>query len=293
MSVPFVYAFDRSAPEGGWPKITVVTATFNRASMLESAMRSVLDQGYPNLEYIVVDGGSTDASVEIIRRYENRLAWWVSEKDEGQYAAINKGFAKSSGEIMCWLNSDDLFLPWTLHTVGRVFRDVPDARWITAGLRLFFGHEGNAASCKPWPAMSASSYFLGRAIPTRGHAIQQEATFWRRELWQEAGGELDTTCTLAADFDLWARFYLRAEPCVPKVPLAASRWHAEQRGVVGMARYVEECDRSLRARAEGGAGVSLATRLLGDGAAYRLGLDRTKRYLRLDRAIGRWRRCGR
>src|SRR5215469_5586779 len=95
------------------PKISIVTPSFNQAEFLEETIRSVLDQNYPNLEYVVVDGGSTDGSVDIIKKYAHRLAWWVSEPDDGQYAAINKGFKHSSGEIMAWINSDDKYLPWT------------------------------------------------------------------------------------------------------------------------------------------------------------------------------------
>src|SRR6267154_2378048 len=96
-----------------WPRISIVTPSFNQGSYLEETIRSVLDQNYPNLEYVVVDGGSTDRSVEILQRYADRLAWWSSEPDGGQYAAINKGFKHTSGEIMAWINSDDKYLPWT------------------------------------------------------------------------------------------------------------------------------------------------------------------------------------
>ena len=109
----------------GRPRITIVTPSFNQGQFLDQAMRSVLDQGYPDLEYMVVDGGSSDDSAEIIRDHEDRLAWWVSEPDGDQYDALNKGFARTTGEIMGWLNADDLHLSWTLALVAEVFRIAP------------------------------------------------------------------------------------------------------------------------------------------------------------------------
>src|SRR5687767_14913471 len=103
------------------PRITIVTPSFNQAQYLEQTLRSVLDQDYPNLDYIVVDGGSTDGSVEIIRRYADRLSWWVSEKDDGQSHAINKGFARAGGEVFGYINSDDILYPGALDAVARAY----------------------------------------------------------------------------------------------------------------------------------------------------------------------------
>src|SRR5438132_13711050 len=103
------------------PRITVVTPSFNQAEFLERTLRSVLDQGYPNLEYVVIDGGSTDGSVDTIRRYADRLAYWVAQPDSGQYDAINKGFQRTSGEVMAWINSDDKYAPWAFAVAAEVF----------------------------------------------------------------------------------------------------------------------------------------------------------------------------
>src|SRR5258706_15191827 len=112
------------------PRITIVTPSYNQAQYVDATIRSVLEQGYPNLEYIVVDGASTDGSAEVIRRHADRLAWWVSEKDGGQSAALAKGFARATGDVLAWLNSDDLYLPGTLATVARVFPPEPDVGFI-------------------------------------------------------------------------------------------------------------------------------------------------------------------
>src|ERR1035437_1184692 len=116
-----------------WPLITVVTPSFNQADNVERTIQSVLRQEYPALEYIIVDGGSSDGSVAIIRNYADRLHWWCSEPDEGQADAIAKGFARSGGEVLCWLNSDDILLPGALRAVGEYFRDHPLAEVVNGG----------------------------------------------------------------------------------------------------------------------------------------------------------------
>ncbi|HEY5792280.1 MAG TPA: glycosyltransferase, partial [Chthoniobacterales bacterium] len=117
-------------------KFSIVTPSFNQASHLEGTLRSVLDQPGVDLEYLVVDGGSTDGSREVIERHAGRLAWWCSERDGGQYAAINKGFARTTGDILGWLNSSDLYLPWTLITVQQIFTQFPEVQWITSLRKL-------------------------------------------------------------------------------------------------------------------------------------------------------------
>ena len=119
------------------PRISVVTPSFNQGEFLEATLRSVITQGYPELEYVVIDGGSTDDSVSIIERYEADLAYWVSEPDQGHAHALNKGFAKTTGEIMCWINSSDLYYPWTLETVAEIFSQLPQVDWIMGMSSIF------------------------------------------------------------------------------------------------------------------------------------------------------------
>ena len=131
------------------PRISLVTPSFNQGRFLAETMDSVLGQHYPDLEYVVVDGGSTDNSVDVIRAREGQLASWVSEKDAGQYDAINKGFAKTTGEVMAWLNSDDKYTPWALHVVGEVFAQLPEVQWLTTLLPLHWDERGLPTKCKP------------------------------------------------------------------------------------------------------------------------------------------------
>jgi len=123
--------FGNEAAVAHWPKISLVTPVFNSARYLEAAIRSALSQQYPNLEYIIVDGGSTDGSIDIIRKYESQLRLWMSESDRGMYDAINKGFARSTGELMGWISATDLLHPGSLSVVGGVFRRFPKVEWIT------------------------------------------------------------------------------------------------------------------------------------------------------------------
>lgn len=185
------------------PKITIVTPSFNQGKYLEDTMLSVLGQGYPNLEYIVIDGGSTDGSVDIIRKYEQQLAWWVSEEDNGLYDALQKGFARSSGEIMAWLNADDMYHPKSLFTVADLFERFGQVKWVM-GTNTFFDENGRAFLYDDLPYGQRWSRLRLQLFD--GRFIQQESVFWRRGLWDQAGGLIDQSHPLAADFELWLRF---------------------------------------------------------------------------------------
>lgn len=185
------------------PKITIVTPSFNQGKYLEDTILSVLGQGYPNLEYIIIDGGSTDGSLDIIRKYERQLAWWVSERDNGLYHALQKGFERSSGEIMAWLNADDIYHPKSLFTVADIFGRFGQVKWIM-GANTFFDEGGRAFLYDDLPY--GQRWSRRRLVLFDGRFIQQESVFWRRELWDLAGSAIDQNHPLAADFELWLRF---------------------------------------------------------------------------------------
>jgi hypothetical protein len=226
------------------PRISIVTPSFNQAAFLEETIHSVLDQNYPNLEYVIIDGGSTDGSVEIIRQYERHLAFWVSEPDGGQYDAINKGFRHTTGELMGWLNSDDKYLPWTFSTLADLMVCLPQIQWVTSLTHLFWDERGRMVQCESHPGFSRELVLRGGTLPGAGWPawafIQQESTFWRRELWQKSGGTLDLTYSLAADYDLWMRFSKTAQLCSVSVPLAGFRRHSDQKTARQMAEYSRE-----------------------------------------------------
>ena len=180
------------------PKISIVIPSFNQGDFIEATLLSLLDQKYPNLELIVIDGKSTDDTVEVIKKYSDRIIYWVSEKDQGQTDALIKGFQVATGEIWGWLNSDDLHEPLTLWEVAEFFSAHPNAQ-------VVFG------DCS-WITMEGRPIRPMREIPFirfiwlfSHNYIPQPSTFWRAALYRQAGG-LDRTFNLAMDTDLWSRF---------------------------------------------------------------------------------------
>ncbi len=225
-------------------KISIVTPTFNSASYLEETILSVVTQKNIDLEYLVVDGGSSDSSSDVLSKYSSQIQWSCSERDNGQYDAINKGFNKSTGEIMGWLNSSDLYLPWTLKVVEEIFTRFPEVEWISSLQKTVLTSKGSHAS---WNihGFSANKFAQGLlGSDTNANFIQQETCFWRRSLWEKIGGQISSQYRYAGDFWLWSQFFQHAKCTGVDAPLAVFRFHEDQRS--GHEKYLSEVTEILQ-----------------------------------------------
>ena len=205
-----------------FPLVSIITPSYNQAEYLEFTIQSVLAQKYPNLEYIIVDGGSTDGSVEIIQKYADQLSWWVSESDDGQADAINKGFRRASGEVVAWLNSDDLYLPGAIHEAVSALQADPD-------LGMVFGDALTIDPLgKPINQLVFGNWGLTELM--RFRIICQPAVFMRRPVLMQAGG-LDENFHYMLDHHLWLRIASNSQiKYIPKI-WAAARHHPEAKNV--------------------------------------------------------------
>jgi glycosyltransferase involved in cell wall biosynthesis len=241
-----------------YPKISIVTINLNQVQFIEDTIQSVLHQGYPNLEYIIVDGASNDGSQEIIQKYEDRITYWISEPDEGHYDGLRKGLEHATGDIMGWLNSDDLYHHNALFTVAEIFGEFPDVKWLT-GYPTWYSEDGKPLVEMPlnntisktgmnnpffytkWARWSKYRYYNDDYL-----AIQQESTFWRRDLWDRAGGYLDTNYKYAFDMELWSRFFRYDQLYTTYALLGGFRVRTDnQKSLDNQSAYQEECKRIL------------------------------------------------
>jgi len=238
------------------PLISIVTPSYNQAQYIEQTIRSVLEQEYPQIEYLVVDGESTDDSVEIIRNYASRggvtpplpsdhrkqasgfhkIDWWVSEKDSGQGEAINKGLARAKGEIVAWLNSDDYYLPNMLASVVKVFEEHPDVVMIYGDM-LAVDENGQTINTLKYKQLSLQDLLCFQIIG-------QPSVFFRREVYEKIGG-LDTTFHFLLDHHLWIRIAQQGKILhVPQI-WSAARYHAEAKNRAKAAEFGQEAFRIL------------------------------------------------
>jgi glycosyltransferase involved in cell wall biosynthesis len=223
-----------------YPKISIVTPSFNQGSFLEETIESVLGQGYPNLEYVIIDGGSTDNSVEVIKKYEKHLTFWVSEKDKGMYDAIQKGFSKTTGEVMGWINSDDRYHPKSFFVLAEIFSSFPEVEWLQ-GNPTSIDETGRIISIQTSRKWSKYNFFLGDY-----KYIQQESTFWRRSLWEKAGSMIRTDMRYAGDFELWLRFFEHARLYCLQTAIGAFRMRSSNQFSLDMIdKYNEEVEAEI------------------------------------------------
>lgn len=234
-------------PDGSpWPRVSIVTPSFNQGQFIEETIRSVLLQGYPDVEYFIVDGGSTDDSVDIIRKYEPWVAAWLSEPDRGQSHALNKGFSRCTGEVLAWLNSDDSYTPGALGcAVGRLWRE--GASVLYGRCRVIYASTGIVTEVCP-DLVTFDTLLLKQWLPANIPA--QPAVFFRRAAFEASGGQLDESLHYAMDYDLWLRLarnhsFIREDQILAKYPI-----HKDSKSGQGFEVFQPEFDRVYRRHAQ-------------------------------------------
>ncbi|MBP2134575.1 glycosyltransferase involved in cell wall biosynthesis [Methanomicrobium sp. W14] len=202
-----------------WPKISVITPSFNQDSFLEETVRSVLLQNYPNLEYIILDGGSSDSSVEIIKKYDDFIDYWVSKPDKGQADAIYKGIKMATGDIVAYINSDDFYYPGTFFKVAEKFLEDPLSGWLT-GKTVFVDEFSVPMNDQPkyLPINMFTMTYLG-------NFITQPSTFWKKDLFLSVGG-FNKNLRFCFDYELFMKFLKIEKPLWCNGNFAAFRYHS-------------------------------------------------------------------
>jgi len=199
------------------PRITIITPSYNQGEFLEETILSVVNQNYSNLEYIIMDGGSTDNSVDIIKKYEDKISYWVSEPDNGQADAIHRGLEKATGDIFAYINSDDIFLPDSFKVISEAFMSNPSAQWVV-GKGYCIDEKGRFLNRKEYaPITFMNMLFLE-------DCVMQPTAFWRKELYFSVGG-IDTKYQFSFDYDLFLKFVERSKPVIVDHDVAAFRMH--------------------------------------------------------------------
>jgi glycosyltransferase involved in cell wall biosynthesis len=223
---------------GAYPKISIITPSYNQGQFLEQTIQSVLGQNYPSLEYVVIDGGSTDRTIEILSKYENYL-YWISERDRGQSHALNKGLRKTSGEIIGFLNADDLYEPGALWAVGEYFMCHSDSAWLTGKCRII---DQNGRDVRMLISLYKYAWLclgISAALFLLNY-LSQPATFWTREIVERVGSFDETLC-YTMDYDYWLRLRKTYELIFLDRSLACFRIHpASKSGSTTYAQFEEQ-----------------------------------------------------
>lgn len=216
--------------------VSIITPSYNQAQYLEQTIQSVLGQDYPRIEYLVIDGGSTDSSVEIIRKYADRLAYWVSEKDRGQAEAINKGFARATGEILAWLNSDDYYLPGTVSAVVKSFQENPDVV-MSYGDMLAVDGNGQTINILKYKQLALEDLLSFQIIG-------QPSVFFKRAALEKVGS-LETSFHFMLDHHLWIRLAQQGRILHISQFWSAARYHAQAKNRARASEFGREAFRVL------------------------------------------------
>ena len=219
------------------PLVSIITPSFNQARFLEQTMRSVLEQDYPNIEYLVADGASTDGSVDLIRKVEKKLAWWTSEKDEGQADAINKGLSRAKGEIVAWLNSDDYYMPGAVASAVKALMDHPQAGFVFGNVRVVAEDESiiNQLTYGDWGLADLMAFRI----------IGQPAVFMRREVLERAGS-LDLSYHLLLDHQLWIRMAMEGKMVYVPQLWASAHYYDDCKNLAMAAGFGSEAKRIVQ-----------------------------------------------
>ena len=216
--------------------VSIISPSFNQASYLEQTLRSVLEQDYPNIEYIVIDGASTDNSTDIIEKYADKLSWWVSEKDNGQAEAINKGLARAKGDIVAWLNSDDYYLPNAISNAVKVFEENSDVV-LVYGDMLAVDEHGHTLNELKYKQLTLEDLLCFQIVG-------QPAVFFRREAYEKTGG-LDTSLHFLLDHQFWIRIAQHGRILHVPQMWAAARYHEAAKNRAKAADFGREAFRVL------------------------------------------------
>lgn len=221
-------------------KVSVIITNYNLASFLDLTIQSVLQQEYKNLELIIIDGGSTDNSCEIVKKYAQQISYFISERDNGMYDALNKGLGVATGEIITYINSDDILYPHSIETAVEIFNSYPHIEWLT-GIPNQIDEKGRIVWSSEPKIWTKFHYAAGEY-----QYIQQEGTFWRRTLMENAGYYFDLKYKYAADMELWSRFFKYTNLYVVPCFLGAFRFRSKnQKSFENISYYNNEAKQIL------------------------------------------------